>query len=80
MVGFDALLRERESRKRLLRALRHGGIDFGVRDPQGLRGQRQVVEASRVVDQGLVAPRHHIVDDGSHRLIDILGNLALGAE
>ena len=77
VVGFDAFLREGQSRKFLRRALRTSAIDFGVRNPQGFRSQRQVVECLRVRDEGLVAPRHHIVDDGSDRLIDILGNLAL---
>ena len=80
MIGLDALLREREGFQRLLRAFGLGGIDLGIRDAQGLGLEGEPVEAKREVDQGLVAPHHHLLDDGAHRLVHVLRHLALGRE
>ncbi len=58
----------------------HRGIDLGRADAQLARGQIEPVELAGRLDQGRVAPRRHVIDDGSGRRLDISGRLALAGQ
>ena len=54
-------------------------ISSGVnRKPAAVRVEP--VEAAGQLDERLVAARHDVGDDGAHRLLDVLGDFALGCQ
>ena len=57
-----------------------GGIELGRGHAQADLVQIDAVEFPAELDQRAVAVAAHIGDDGAHRLLDVLGNLALGGE
>ena len=70
--------RELERVERGAVARRRGGGDLVGRDAQADGFQIEAVEFLAELDQRLVAAGNDIRDDRSHRLLDVLGGLALG--
>jgi len=77
---FDPVAREFQRIDRRGVAGFHRGLDFSRRDPQPAGVQVQPVELARRLDQGCVAARGHVVDNGAGRGLDIGRYLALGRE
>ena len=80
MVGLDPFPGQVQRRERVLRAGRDRCVDLLLRDPQGVGREFETVEPARVVDDRLVAPGHHVLDDAADRLVDVLGDFALHRE
>src|SRR5205085_11733932 len=68
VIGLDALRRELQSFSDSIGTLLLRGGDFAFADPQSAGGELHAVEEAGIFDQGRIATRTHIRDDGGHRL------------
>ena len=77
VIILDAFGRDIQGRQRLLAALGAGACNVLRREAQGLRRQIHPVEALGIGDQGRIAMRAHLGNDGAHDLRNIFPGLAL---
>ena len=80
VIGLDPVARELERVERAAVAGCGRGIELGRGHAQPDLVQIDAVEFPGKLDQRAVAVLAHVGDDGAHRLIDVLGHLALGGE
>ena len=80
MEQFDPVAGEFQRVERGGVAGLHRGIDLGRGHAQAGRVDLEPVEFLGRLDQGGVAARGHVIDDGAGGALDIGRNLALGGE
>ena len=80
VIGLDAVAREGQRIERAAVAGGGRGVDIGLRHAHAELVEIDAVEFLAELDQRAVAVLPHVVDDGAHRLLDVLRGLALGGE